>query len=227
MKLESHRQSFDPLKIHIHEAKGVIDQRDIYTIKFGRRMMRAVNVVCDGLSSIKITLPPEIIYRNKKKDRYIREKISKTLALHLSFFLLKRIAPFNIFYRARRIPALRAIYSPPRFTPAANVFAFTFRAVSRRSRLRESFYRAVSEGTRCERRTTSGLERASLFAPGGNSIRRPTDLAVARDFHGVTRFPADITFDIYGGVGEGPISHGRLELRPYATGISRVPERDG
>lgn len=50
MKLESHRQSFDPLKIRIHEAKGVIDHRDIYTIKFGQRMMRAVNVVCDGLS---------------------------------------------------------------------------------------------------------------------------------------------------------------------------------
>lgn len=101
-------------------------------------------------------------------------------------------------------------------------------AASRRScsRLRESFYRAVSEGTRCERRTTSGPERASLLALGGNSIRRPTDLTVARDFHGVTRFPADITFDIYRGVGEGPISHGRLELRPYATGISRVPERE-
>lgn len=44
-----------------------------------------------------------------------------------------------------------------------------------------------------------------FFAPGGNSIRRPAgrptdrpvDPAVARDFHGVTRFPADITFDIY------------------------------
>lgn len=40
------------------------------------------------------------------------------------------------------------------------------------------------------------------FAPDGNSIRRsagrPANPAVARDFHGVTRFPADITFDIYG-----------------------------
>lgn len=33
-------------------------------------------------------------------------------------------------------------------------------------------------GTRCERRTTSGPERASLLAPGGNSIR-PADPAVA------------------------------------------------
>lgn len=60
-------------------------------------------------------------------------------------------------------------------------------------------------GTRCERRTTSGPERASLLTPSGNSIRRPAgrpvrpaNPAIGRDFHGVTRFPADITFGIYG-----------------------------
>lgn len=68
-----------------------------------------------------------------------------------------------------------------------------------RSRLRESFYRAVSGGTRCERRTTSGPERASLHPPMvTQSAGRPANPAIARDFHGVTRFPADITSDIYG-----------------------------
>lgn len=65
-----------------------------------------------------------------------------------------------------------------------------------------------------------------FLAPGGNSIRRSTDRPGRRPR--LSRSYAFSTLhSIYiRGVGEGPISHGRLELRPYATGLSRVRERE-
>lgn len=81
-------------------------------------------------------------------------------------------------------------------------------------------------GTRCERRTTSGPERASLLTPSGNSIRRPANPAIGRDFHGVTRFPADITFGIYGAsveVRSATVDWSyALTLREYAVYVERA-----
>lgn len=90
--------------------------------------------------------------------------------------------------------------------------------------LASSIYRAVSGGTRCEWRTTSGPERASLLTPGGNSIRRPADPAsqpcprLSRSY----AFSCRHYIRYIRGIGRGPISHGRLELRPYSTGICRI-----
>lgn len=185
--------------------------------------------VCNGWSNIEITLLQKLC-RNKKNNRSIRLWKDLSLALHLPFLYSKWLTPFKILFIERDESRLCMQFISPSFSLNPPSVRQTSSPFVPCSRLRESFYRAVSGGTRCERRTTSGPERGCPFSPAGvTQSADPVDLAVACDFYGVTRFPADITFDIYiyiRDVDEGPICHGRLELRPYATGISRVPERD-
>lgn len=148
----------------------------------------------------------------KKKKKLLNRfgKDSKTLALHRSFPRSKWVALFNTLYvqNATNPAALRAIYYlPPPSSPRvihpteANVFTFTF--VSRRVvciRVFESpFTMRLTGGRGVNEEPQVARKGCFPFSPPvvTQSVGRPSDLAVARDFHGVTRFPADITFDIY------------------------------
>lgn len=100
-------------------------------------------------------------------------------------------------------PSLLLIHprSGNRFHPSSPALHLTLhlsRRVSRRGvRVFESpFTVRLAEG-RGVNEEPQVARKGRPFAPDGNSIRRPVDPAVGRDFHGVTRFPADITFDIY------------------------------
>lgn len=140
------------------------------------------------------------------------------------------MAPFNIFYRTRRIPVPRAIYSPPDPPPLRQTSSpspFVPRRVVRVRVFESPFTARLAKGR--------GVNEEPQVARKG----RPFSPPVVTQSAGRPTWPSPATFtelrvflptlhSIYTrGVGEGPISHGRLELRPYATGISRVPERDG
>lgn len=123
---------------------------------------------------------------------------------------------------------MRAIYSPPDLHPRCDnrVIAFTFYAIRVRvfgspfaARLAEG--RGVNEEPQVARK---GRPFSPLVVT--QSAGRPTDLVGSSlaTFTELRVFlPTLHSIYTIRGVGEGPISHGRLELRPYQ---SHVPERD-
>lgn len=89
--------------------------------------------------------------------------------------------------------------------------------------LRESSYRAVSGGTRGVNEEPQVARKGRPFSPlmvtqsAGRSTGRPGHRPrLSRSY----AFSCRHYIRYIRGVGVGPISHGRLELRPYATGIS-------
>lgn len=85
------------------------------------------------------------------------------------------MALFNIFYRPRRIPALRAIYSPPDPPPLRKTSSPPPFVQCRVVRVFESPFTArLAKGRGVNEEPQVAWKGHPFSPPGSNSIRRPT-----------------------------------------------------